>query len=224
MSEAEPSSFWETREAVERFAARDPDVRLFGFLEGHADPSSVRILDLGCAAGRNTVPLAEAGFDVHAVDGSAAMVARTRDRLAGIVGRGEAERRVRTGRMDDLAEFPGGWFDLVAALGVLHQAGSGDEWRRAIGEVCRVLKNGGRFLYAGWSPASRPEGVPLQAVAGEPDVFLGFHTGRHYLLDAASLDAALASFGLTPEEPTAEVRVETERGERVTVNGLYRLG
>ena len=118
------SSFWESDEAVERFTDRQPDVRLLEVLEGYADPERVRVLDIGCAAGRNTVILAERGFDVFAIDSSAAMVARTRERVGRILGHAEAERRVLLGRMDDLRAFGDASVDVAVALGVLHQAAS----------------------------------------------------------------------------------------------------
>ena len=55
-------------------------------------------------------------------------------------------------------------------------------------------------------------------------MYVGFHSGRHYLVGARDLDRELAGAGFTPEVPTEEVRVELENGERVTVNGLYRSG
>src|SRR5215831_233174 len=94
------ASFWESPESVERFAARQPDVRLGELIREYSNPSKVRVLDLGCAAGRNAFLLAERGFDVEAVDGSAAMVAKTRERLTPILGAAEAQRRVRVGRME----------------------------------------------------------------------------------------------------------------------------
>jgi SAM-dependent methyltransferase len=224
MPAVEGPSFWETEEAVERFAARDPDVRLVALLDAQDDPAGFRVLDLGCAAGRNAVLLAERVFDLQALDASSALVERTRERLAPILGRENAESRVRVGRMEQLADFPDASFDLVVALGVLHQAQSGAQWKRAVAEVARLLVRGGRLLYAGWSPLSRPDGVPLEAVPGEPGMYLGFHTGRHYLVGARDLDTELAGAGFTPEVPTEEVRVALENGERVTVNGLYRSG
>ena len=112
--------------------------------------------------------------------------------------------------------------DLVVALGVLHQAGTRSEWERAVREVVRVTSVGGLLLHAAWSPGTHPEGVPLEPVPGDANVFVGFHSGRHYLLDQASHDEAMATHGFVPVAPTEEVRVETERGERVTINGLYR--
>ncbi|MCK5448654.1 MAG: class I SAM-dependent methyltransferase, partial [Gemmatimonadetes bacterium] len=115
-SQAGDTPFWESPEAVERFANRDPDVRLLGLLDEYLQPGQVRILDLGCAAGRNTVVLAERGFDVLAVDSSVAMVERTRQRVGVILGGLEAERRVLVGSMDDLGFLADASVDLVVAL------------------------------------------------------------------------------------------------------------
>jgi SAM-dependent methyltransferase len=224
MSAASSGSFWESSEAVSRFEAREPDVRMVELLEDLKPPSGVRVLDLGCAAGRNTVALAVLGYDVYAVDASRAMVTRTRERVAEIAGAGEAERRVIRGSMADLGEFDDGCFHLVIALGVLHQAADETEWRSAVAEIARVLRPGGRALVAAWSPRSRPEGVALVRVPGQEGVYEGFHSGRHYLVDAAALDREMEARGLTPAIPTEEVEVATGAGYRVTVNGLYRKG
>lgn len=215
-------SFWDAPETVERFAARDPDRRLGELLDSFTSPSETRVLDIGCAGGRNTVTLAELGFDVVAVDSSAAMVARTRDRVAAFLGAEEAERRVRVGRMEDLSFLPTGSFDLVVALGVFHQARCRAQWNGALRETARVAREGARVLVAVWSPRSRPEGVPLVPVSGESDVFVGFRSGRHYLLGAEDLDSAMGRVGLYPHVRTEEVEVPTDAGMRVTVNGLYR--
>ena len=132
MSGDRPAPFWEDPELVERFAGREPDVRLREILDREDDPAGLRVLDLGCAGGRNTALLVERGCDVRAVDGSRAMVEHTRKRLAEVLGEEQAERRVRHGRMHDLAAFANGAFDLVVALGIYHCASSREEWRGAL--------------------------------------------------------------------------------------------
>jgi len=220
--QAGDAPFWESPEAVERFANRDPDVRLLGLLDEYLEPGRVRIVDLGCAAGRNTVVLAERGFDVLAVDSSVAMVERTRKRVGAILGGPEAERRVVVGSMDELGFLSDVSVDLVVALGILHQAGSRIQWLRAVTEIARVLRDGGLFLCAVWSPRTRPDGQPLEKVPDEEHVYLGFHSGRHFLLEADDLDSEMARHGLMVAAPTEVVEVDTETGLRVTINGLYR--
>jgi len=216
-------SFWDSAENVERFAARQPDVRLAQLLGEYPDPSRIRVLDLGCAAGRNTVLLAERGFDVEAIDASPAMVARTRERVAAIRDATEAQRRVRVGRMDDLSFAADATYDLVVALGLYHCAESRAEWERALAETARVLRPGARLLVSVFTPETDLTGRGIRAVAGEPDVYEGFDSGgRHVLVDAAALDREMARFGLSPLEPTRTARPKVETGRRVSANGLYR--
>lgn len=213
--------FWEDPDQVEKFASREPDRRLVELVPSYTMRSMVRVLDLGCAGGRNTVYLAERGFDVHAVDSSSAMVSRTRERLVPVVGDEMARRRVRLAAMDDLGMFPDGSFILVIALGVHHNAHSREEWRRAIDETARVLARGGLLLSSNFTPRTDLTGEGVTPVEGEPGVYEGLPSGRHTLLEADDHDAEMARVGLVPRVPTETVEVETERGRRVSVNGLY---
>lgn len=220
MTEASP--FWEDPAIVERFANRPPDERLLEILPSYSEPARTRVLDLGCAGGRNTVVLAERGFDWYALDASRPMVEHTRQRISGLVGEGVAERRVLHGSMHDLGRFAAGYFDLVVALGVYHSAGSRTEWDRALDETTRVLAVRGLLLTANFSPRSDPKGEGLRPVPDQPHVYLGFDAGPTYLLEAEALDAAMARRGLSPVRDTYTVETATETGCRVTVNGMYR--
>jgi SAM-dependent methyltransferase len=179
------------------------------------------VLDLGCAGGRNTLLLAAAGFDVYALDSSHAMIARTRTRVAEIIDPDEARRRITVGPMDDL-DFASGFFDLILALGVYHNAHSPEEWNQALAETSRVLKPRGLVLVANFAKRIRPEGAQLRPVPDLPHVYEGLPSGRVYLIDAMGLDTAMATYGLDPERPTRTVEVVKNGGLRVTVNGLYR--
>lgn len=215
------NEYWDDPGRVERFASRPPDHRLLELVDDYGDPPAVRVLDLGCAGGRNTELLARQGFDVHALDASTAMVERTRQRLAGLVGAGDALRRVMVGRMDDLSRYADGWFDLVVALGILHSAGSVEEWERAAAEIVRVLGPGGRVLFNQFTPEVDLTGEGVRPVSGERGVYDGFPSGRVVLLDAEALDRRWAAHGLVPVVPSETVRVEVDGGRRVSVNALY---
>jgi len=216
-------AFWDSADTVERFAAREPDARLVTLLREYDDPPATRVLDLGCAAGRNAVLLAENRFDVQALDASPAMAARTRERLAAVLGAMEADRRVRVGPMDDLRHLADRSFDLVVALGVYHCAESRAEWERSLAETARVLRPGGMLLASVFTPETDLTGRGTRAVPGAPDVFEGFEGGgRHVLVDAETLDRDLAGVGLVPAEPTRTARPHVETGRRVSANGLYR--
>jgi SAM-dependent methyltransferase len=219
---SEKESVWERPERVEQFAHREPDIRTMSIIEGIEDAAGTRVLDLGCAAGRNTVVLAGRGFDVYALDSSQAMVAKTRERVAEILGEEEAAARVLHGRMDDLSAFETGSFDLVLALGTYHNARDRDEWDRALAETARVLRPGGRVLVANFSPQCDPDGTGMQPVEGAPGVYIAFGSERLLLLEQDELDAEMSRHGLEVAEPSTTVTKKTDAGQRVTVNALYR--
>jgi SAM-dependent methyltransferase len=215
-------SFWEAPERVDSFANREADQRLVELIASYDEPASIRVLDLGCAGGRNALLLAERGFDIHGLDASAAMVRRTRDRVARVLGHGEAERRVQRGSMDDLGRFQASSFDLVVAIGIYHCARSDTEWECAVAETIRVLATGGRLLVAQFAPGTEMHGSGSEALPGQPHLYDFGVAGPHYLLTADELDRAMDARGLRPEVATERIVRATEEGRRITVNGLYR--
>ena len=213
--------FWEQPEQVERFASRPPDERLLDLLQAYEVPDKTRVLDLGCAGGRNTVVLAERGFDFWAIDSSQRMVEHCRRRVAEVVGGKEADRRVMVGKMHDLNQFDPESLDMVVSLGVYHNASSRAEWDLALAETARVVRPEGLVLVANFSPRSDPTGHGLRP-AGEENVYEGFDAGPVFLLEADQLDAEMLAHGLRPVTRTETVRTATAKGYRVTVNALYR--
>ena len=127
MDAEEIDAFWEDPEKVEEFARKPPDHRLQALIEAEPDPRRLRALDVGCAGGRNAAFLAENGVDVVATDGSAAMVERTRERLAGLLGPEAAAERVIRATMDVMPWAADASFDLVVALGIYHNARTAEE-------------------------------------------------------------------------------------------------
>jgi SAM-dependent methyltransferase len=219
---SDPQLFWERPDQVETFAEREADRRLVDLLDEFAEPGKTRVLDLGCAGGRNTVVLAERGFDVHALDASAAMVQKTRERLAELLGIQEAERRVRLGKMDDLGDYPAEFFQLTVALGVYHSAASSEEWDRALKETARVLVHDGKLLVANFSPRCESLAEELRCVEGERHVYEGHAAGPMFLVEADDLDAEMRGHGLVPMVASETVFAQSEKGRRVTVNALYQ--
>lgn len=215
-------SFWERQETVDQFAGRAADHRLEPLVGRYANPSTSRVLDLGCAGGRNTFFLAERGFDVWAIDSSHAMIEHTRERLARILSPEQVRERVILGPMDDLSRFPNGYFVLIVALGIFHNATSWSEWERSIAEAVRVLAPGGRILLNQFTPQVKLDQGTLTRVPGEAHLYDGLSHGRAVLLDAEELDHQMAKLDLIPEVPSETVRVRTDSGQRVSVNSLYR--
>lgn len=214
--------FWEDPDKVEEFAARPPDHRLVALVGDEAAARGLRVLDLGCAGGRNAVFLAERGADVTATDGSRAMVERTRERLSALLGPAEAARRVRLGPMHSLPWAPDGAYDLVVALGIYHNAQSAAEWQAALAETARVLGPGGRCLVSVFTPETDLEGEGKTPVPGVPHLYERPGGRLLYLVDPATLDADMARHGLEPAEPTVLAEGKVPVGRRVSANGLFR--
>ena len=222
--EASINNFWEDDEQVQKFAEREPDHRFIEIIKIYPEPQKITVLDLGCAGGRNTVILAEKDFQFRALDASAAMIRKTCQRVSALIGPEKAAEWVRQGSMDDLSSFPDQFFDFIIALGVYHNALSQAQWDRALAESARVIKPGGRVLVSNFGPDSQPEGLPLIPHKNEPNVYDGFGPSPLYLIDAVSLDREMERFGFIPLQPTETVVTPTEKGRRVTINGLYKMG
>jgi SAM-dependent methyltransferase len=217
--------FWDRPEMAARMGDRPADGRMVALLEQHAEVR--RVLDVGCAGGRNADWLAERGYDLWAFDAAATMVDATRDRVAVHLGRSEAQRRVRQAEVeDDAAWAPDGRsaFDLILVLGVLQDLPDEDGFRAALRHLAGALAPGGRVLVANFGPDSRPEGTPLAPVPGAAHAYLGFAKGgrRMTLPDPATLDRWFADVGLRPEVATTVAERPTEAGTRTTINARYR--
>lgn len=95
------------------------------------------ILETGCGTGKNTVFLAEAGDQVHALDFSEGMIARAREKVRAA--------NVRFERADLTQRWPGeaGAYDLVVCCLVLEHI---QDLTHIFAEAARVLQPGGLFL------------------------------------------------------------------------------
>jgi ArsR family transcriptional regulator len=123
------------------------------------DPS-LTIGDLGCGTGQVSELVAPHVSKVVAVDGSTDMVQAAKKRLKGL-----HQVEVRRGDMEALP-IDDGMLDVAIVALVLHHV---PEPARALAEVNRVLKRGGRVMIADMLPHDR---VEYQQNMGH--VWLGF--------------------------------------------------
>lgn len=94
-------------------------------------PSNARILDLGCGSGRDAKAMLDAGFDVHATDGSRSMVRQAQIRL------GQTVRIMRFDELESREEYDGVW----ASASLLHVPRP--ELPAILARIHRSLKIGG---------------------------------------------------------------------------------
>ena len=122
----------------------DIDIYLFDqLLRGRFD-GRTRVLDAGCGSGRNLPYLLARGFDVFAIDESAAAVDAVR-RLAAQLAPALPAENIRRGALDALP-WTDGQMDAVVCSAVLHFSQDEAHFGRMVSEMWRVLAPGGLFF------------------------------------------------------------------------------
>jgi SAM-dependent methyltransferase len=122
----------------------------------HKDPREMRVLEIGCGAGRITRALANLFGDVHAVDISGEMAARAKESL-----RDHPNAYVYQNNGIDLSPIPAGQsFDFAFSLYVFQHIPSYEIIESYISEVSRLLRPGALFKF-------QVQGSPLVEVNPE---------------------------------------------------------
>jgi len=160
----------------------------------------MRVLDIGCGAGRNAVPLAQAGIPVIGTDLSWPMLCAASERALGV------DLRLVLAPMDALPVRSGA-VDLIVAHGIWNLARTGVEFRRAIAEAARVAKAGAALFVFTFSRRTLPSSAT--PVAGESFVFTQFSGSPQVFLTEGQLIKELGTSGFVPDPalPLRELNV-----------------
>lgn len=100
----------------------------------------IRILDLGAGTGRYSIPLAEEGYDVTAVELVRHNLGRLKKKSSAV--------KAYQGNALNLKRFPEDSFDLTLLFGPLYHLHEKEEKLTALKEAKRVTKSGGMILAA----------------------------------------------------------------------------
>jgi SAM-dependent methyltransferase len=187
--------------------------------------ASARLLDIGCGAGRNAVPLARAGWHVVGTDLSLAMLTAAAARVADD---SHATRlQLLLAPMDNLP-FACSSFDFIVAHGIWNLARSGREFTGAVAEAARVAQPGATLFLFTFSRHTLPD--IAEPVCGESFVFTEFSGQPQCFLTAEQLvtEMAAAGFLLDPSIPLRELNrpqgpLRTS-GAPVIYEGVFRWG
>jgi SAM-dependent methyltransferase len=165
-----------------------------------------RLLDVGCGSGELLAEAAARGAAAAGADVAPGMVARARRAAPGA--------DVRVADAEGLP-WPGGAFDVVAAVNVLHLA---DDPGAAVAEAVRVLVPGGLLAVCGWAERDRCELDAVEAALAADD---GEEPGPEGPLRREEpVRALLAGAGLVVERVTLVEVPWTAADERALVRGL----
>lgn len=198
MTDPLAGSAWSAPDTVAGFARSAPNPVLMDFARHELHRvGRGRVLDVGCGAGRNAVPLAEMGWNVVGLDLSWPMLRKARERATELAG--SAHVRLALAPMDRLP-IRDRTADLVIAHGIWNLARTSAEFRRAVGEAARAARPGAAlFVFTFSRNTLRPDEVPVQ---GESFVFTGFSGEPQCFLTQDELVGELRAAGFEIEPGT----------------------
>ena len=215
---------WSQPSTVAGFVRSPPNETLLQVAarEWHA---SARLLDVGCGAGRNALPLADAGWEVMGTDLSTPMLMAAAARVADA----QLANRVRLLRapMEQLP-LASAVFDFIVAHGIWNLARSSGEFRLAVREAARVARAGCALFLFTFSRSTLPE--EAEPLPGESFVFTQFSGQPQCFLTQEQLVSELAacSFELDPTLQLRELNRSPKSALRsssapVIYEGLFRF-
>jgi SAM-dependent methyltransferase len=167
---------------IGRFVAESQERVIAGFLE---PVKSRTVLDVGTGTGRAAIALARRGAIVTGVDASNQMLEVARRRAS------EADVNVTFAEGDAHGlMFDDRSFDAVVCVRVLMHT---PDWRRSLGELCRVARNRVVFDYPALTSAAA-----LQAAARHAAAAAGAQVEAYRVFSNRAVHAALEAHGFRP--------------------------
>lgn len=178
---------WDAPATVEGFVRSPANHTLLEYVDGFRDGQRpLRVLDVGCGAGRNAVPLARAGCLLTGTDLSWPMIQAAAAR--------EPRERLQLAMAPmDVLPVVDRSVDLIIAHGIWNLARSDGEFRRAVREAARVAAPNARlFVFTFARHTLSPHAQPLN---GERYVFTQFSGQPQVFLTGDQLADELAAVG-----------------------------
>lgn len=188
-------SSWSQPGTVAGFTRSPPNDRLMGIAAGELRRRGRGVVvDIGCGAGRNAVPLARMGWEVFGFDLSWPMLAAAAERARAEPG--GLALQVALAPMEALPVRSRS-ADLIVAHGIWNLAPSTAVFRDGVREAARVARPGALcFVFTFSRNTLAPDATP---VPGERFVFTDFSGGPQCFVTAAELVEEMDAAGFVPD-------------------------
>ena len=192
---------WSEAALVSSFAQSPPNHTLMECAAARRASGARQLLDIGCGAGRNAVPLVRQGWTVAATDLSLGMLRAAQQRLAT-----EAPGRRLGLALAPMEALPiaSSSVDFLVAHGIWNLARTTAQFRAAVLEAARVARRGASLFVFTFSRSTLPDSD--RPLPGERYVFTRFSGGPQIFLTIDELVAELreAGFSHDPSIPLVE--------------------
>jgi 2-polyprenyl-3-methyl-5-hydroxy-6-metoxy-1,4-benzoquinol methylase len=212
------NSPWTSPEVVARLSTSRPNAELMNFAAKEIQKRPrARLLDIGCGAGCNAVPLAQMGWDVLGTDLSEPMLeAATRRAQDGALTK---RLRFEHASMEKLPVEDHS-FDFIVAHGIWNLARSATEFRQALQDAARAARDGAAlFVYTFSRSTLEPDATP---VAAESFVFTQFSGNPQCFLTKNQLIEELGGVGFRQASGTDIVEYGKTDKKPAIYEGIFR--
>lgn len=189
---------WSDANTVRGFVHGRPNAVLMEWIAHEAQRQPhLRVLDIGCGAGRNAIPIAELGHAVVGVDLSLAMLEAARERVRSSRPQGLLLWTLAPANRLPLRDAA---FDVVIAHGIWNLSPTDAIFREAVREASRAARAGALLFVFTFSRHTIPdEATP---VAGQQLIYTQFSGQPQCFLTEAQLVDEMAATGFDRDAAT----------------------